>query len=229
MNSIVALTLLVVASSLIVESEAQWWGGYGWGGYGGFGGWGFGYPFYGYGFYGKRSAVQEPEMLDDKRALRFVRGSLANQTICTFHVDNSVLTCHGVTFPQGVDCPVKVDIDDLSKIDFARYGVSWINKDEKEISMIKFSLSPRKLDDSTYLSNLVTVNGIEAQTALFYGSSPIPGFVGLRVLDSACYSKIVQIFQNSLRSETVSLESLQTDKPSVSIVGEILVVPAKRI
>jgi hypothetical protein len=69
MNKILLLCLVVaVVSCLIIQTEAQFWGGrrYGWGGYGGgyrpfYGGWGGYRPYYGgYGgwggrFYGKRS------------------------------------------------------------------------------------------------------------------------------------------------------------------------------
>ena len=100
----------------------------------------------------------------------------------------------------------------MNKIDFFRHGVSPINKKEKNSEEIKFSLYPRKFDDAAYLSNLVIIK--EAQMALFYGPTLVPRFIGLRVLDSTCFAKIVQIFDKLLRSETVFLQSPEI--PSLS-------------
>lgn len=230
MKFCVALLVLIVASSQIVESEAwlyRGYGGYGYGrGYGYYGGYygsGYGYPYYGYSYYGKRDVSAQTSPVSEFSPLS-KRGEIANQTVCSFMEEASVLACRAPLDQVGFNCPAIWSYAVVGSVDYLRFGVGPAEL-EADNSSVEFSLYPRKLDDSAYVSDIVKVEGGEKKVSLYFAAEPNAEFLGLRVTDSACFEKIVKLFESSLRNETVVLESALDIKPVARLIAEIVYVP----
>lgn len=233
----VAILALIVAVCLVEKSDAWFGRGYGYGGYGrfglGYGGYGYGGLGYGYGGYGLGYGYGGYGSYGLGYASPYYRGywkrdtasqssEFINQTQCVYIRDSAILSCHG---PSGVvECEAISNFTEFSPIKYEVFGLGRIENNKQALSaeFIKFSLIPRKLDNSAWISNEVVENGVEKSLSLFH-SIKYEDF-GLRIKDLACYEKFVTLVSSFVQDNIVTLESELAVKPTVSLFGDLVLL-----
>jgi hypothetical protein len=199
----VATIALVVIVSIIETSEAYY--GYGYGrGYGYGYGRGYGYGSYGY-YWGKRDAEQQQPPVE-----------VSKKTGCIYDISSKMLECFGAE--SKFECEVEFKWES-HPMEFELFGIGIWKEPNGEM---KFRLIPRKMDDSAWVKDYVKVDGVKKYFSMFY-SEHIEDF-GLKVKDSDCFEKVVDLFKSSPRHETIYIENKTDDESVAVIVGDLIFV-----
>ncbi len=128
-----------------------------------------------------------------------------------------MLKCNGVS--GVVECPAELKYVPSYKLDFFAIAISEESKLEEK--QIKYSLYPRKLDNSAWTTNVVLDNETPYKISLFQSEKITDK--GLRVRDIECFNRIIELFKVSKRYELAYLRSDLTVKPTIRIIGEMYI------
>ena len=121
---------------------------------------------------------------------------------CIFNSTGLVLKCFGL---QMFECPTEAVIDSIRITTFSAFAIS-ANPigDLKKTELLKFSLFPRKSDNSGWKHSKIrdSVKQIH-EYALF--TTPDFSLKGLRVRDVECWKKVINYLSNSRTIESIKL------------------------
>jgi len=137
-------------------------------------------------------------------------------TECAYTQEDSMLSCHGAK--RMVECEAKLLWDE--PIDFSLFGIS---KFFDTVSLgLHYRLFPRALDNSVWLSNVdLSEDGVERYVSLH--SQQNDENFGLNVADEACWSRLNVLFDESLRNETVFVETADSRTETFKVLGDLVV------
>jgi len=207
MNRTLLVSLVVVLTCLVIDSEAQWWGGYYRPYYGGWGGYFGGYRPY-YGRWGGYRPWRYFRSTDTKAVGEGVRAE------CAFYGSESVLSCRGPT--TVVECEVVANFTVFpEKWDY--FGIAFCPMMNYQVAPIEsqvFNLYPRTTE---WLNHTINIGDETYGIGLYYTS--IEGLYGFKFNDVECFRDMGRLFASSTWSNEISLGT-----GSVDIFGEINVV-----
>jgi len=136
-------------------------------------------------------------------------------TGCVYTENDSMLSCHGVE--RVVECEAKLLW--YEPIEFSLFGISRFEGGELGLH---YRLFPRALDNSRWYSNLdVSEDGVERYISLHRQRND-ENF-GLNVVDQTCWERLNELFDRSLRNETVFIENRESETERYQILGDIVV------
>jgi len=136
------------------------------------------------------------------------------RTECVFTQEDSMLSCHGVE--QTVECEAKLLWTE--PIDFSLFSIS---KSESVDLGLHYRLFPRALDNSAWLSNIdISEDGVERYISLHFQQNN-ENF-GLNVADETCWSRLNELFSESLRNETVFVETIESETEIFKVLGDLI-------
>jgi len=210
MNKTLLSCLVLVLACLVIDTEAQWWGGGRWGGLGGYYrpyyGWGGYYrPYYGgWGWRGYRNIESVGEEV---------------RAECTYYGAESVLSCKG---PKTVvECEVVANFTVFpEKYDY--FGMAFCPKINYETTDIKwqvFNMYPRTTE---WLNNKMKIGEITYGLGLYY--TPIEGLYGFRFTDIECFKDMGRLFISSTWSDKISVSLGESLYSNITIFGDVNVV-----
>jgi len=141
-----------------------------------------------------------------------------NASQCIYRPEVRTLTCRG---PNGlVECPAATEFGSF------QFDVLGLRRDTVKsfvtpIENRKFELYPRKLDNVTYLNYTVFVQGEKpVELYLFFSETNTTEVSGIRVIDSKCFVRIIDVvFNGSKARHVVQIE----EGTHVELFGEVLV------
>lgn len=126
-----------------------------------------------------------------------------------------MLSCHGVE--KVVECEAKLLWDE--PIEFSLFGISRCEHGELGLH---YRLFPRALDNSAWLSNVdVSEEGVERYISL-HNQENDENF-GLNVVDQTCWARLGELFDVSLRNETIFLETAESETEKYQLLGDMIV------
>ena len=140
--------------------------------------------------------------LDDKR------------TVCVYYKKNLILACKS---PKGsIQCETTSNFEDFSSTKFDCFGISKSNDG-------KFSLFPRELDNTAFLSASSHKKNVESKLSIF-ADEKLTDF-GLKLKDNECFKKIEEVLTGSLRNEIVHLEDASSKENKTEyLIAELMVI-----
>ena len=137
--------------------------------------------------------------LDDKR------------TVCVYYKKNLILACKS---PKGsIQCETTSNFEDFSSTKFDCFGISKSNDG-------KFSLFPRELDNTAFLSASSHKKNVESKLSIFADEN-LTDF-GLKIKVPECFEIIEQVLKSSTRNEIVYLDN--DINKTVNLIGELLYI-----
>ena len=144
----------------------------------------------------------------------------ANVTQCIYRPKDKVISCRG--FTGEVECPAVCESHGEERV-YKIFGLGYVPElvDAKP-ELVRYWLYPRSLDNVTYFNRTVITEGGVRDLFLYYGEKFVE--LGLRVTDLKCYERIVRLIRVSSVEHIVNLESELEVKPTVPLVGEVLVL-----
>ena len=144
----------------------------------------------------------------------------ANVTECIYRPVDKILSCRGLT--GEVECPAVCESKGVQQHLYKIFGLGYVPElDDVKAELVRYWLYPRSLDNMTYYNHsIITESGVR-DIFLYYGDKFVE--YGLRVTDLKCYERIVGLIKVSSVEHVVTLDSELEIKPTVPLVGEILV------
>ena len=142
------------------------------------------------------------------------RNPKEDRTMCAFFKEHSVLSCKS---PTGMaDCETASNFEDFSSTKFESFGIG-------KSSEGKFSLFPRKLDNTAFLSDSSDKKNAKSKLSIF-ADEKLTDF-GLKLKDNECFKKIEEVLTGSLRNEIVHLEDASSkENKTAYLIAELMVI-----
>ena len=121
---------------------------------------------------------------------------------------------------ETVNCDAQAHLNGVDPLIYG-FGIDTIVKDDS----IRYWMYPRVLNTSMYQNHNVVLNETGkplVNLCLYYSEKFVDH--GIRVTDLKCYKSLVKHFEAIKYENVVEIESDLLVKPSVSLIGEILIV-----
>lgn len=135
---------------------------------------------------------------------------------CQYNKEAKLLKCHGKSGEFECETDFKWYEPET---EFNYFGIGMWSESPAEM---KFRLVPRKIDNSAWSRDFIKSDGVDKYFSLYF-SDKINDF-GMKVKDSKCFDKVVELFKSSLRHEKVSIESEDEKDYSAWIVGDMVFI-----
>ena len=185
------------------------WGGYGggWGGYGGGLGLGYGNGW-GLGYW--------------KRDTKHVTNHVVS---CRFLNDTDIFSCSSMT--GVVDCKAEENlpsIGDRYRMDYFAFGV---DKTVGNVThdMFRYHMYPRNVANTIWCNHTHVIKNATYHLAMYHSASYKCS--GFRILDAACFGRLVNLFGEVKNAERISVKGKGTAVHHAKVIGEISVVGQK--
>jgi len=139
-----------------------------------------------------------------------------NSTQCVYTPESKMFRCRGVSHDSVVECPAIFEWEGVNS--FSLFGLGFAEAG-------RYFLYPRSLDNSTYLNHTLLTEGGVRDLFLYFGDKMVE--FGFRVTDLSCFERIVKLISVAPVVHIGELESELVVKPSVSLIGEVLLVDSQ--
>lgn len=145
---------------------------------------------------------------------------VSNSTHCVYLPESRVFSCKSEELT--VECNAVANFSTVGSAYFL-FGIEKVRDIFVDVpfEQVKFYLYPRSLDNSTYLNYTFELEGKFHDFVLYYGENFVD--YGIRVIDVACYEKIVRWFRPLVDFHVISLTDVNVVPYNVSLIGEVLI------
>ncbi|RNA32099.1 hypothetical protein BpHYR1_050505 [Brachionus plicatilis] len=140
-----------------------------------------------------------------------------NGTRCIYFSESNLLSCEGVV--GEVECDAFSELDVLRSKEINFFGIrQLVDLNSTEIGSVMFELFPREIENTTYMNNMIEVEGEDERLVMYTGETGVRG--GIRVSSVSCWQRLVEVLKSQIEVQMASVDGVEGEVP---MIGEVAI------
>ncbi|RNA32102.1 hypothetical protein BpHYR1_050508 [Brachionus plicatilis] len=141
----------------------------------------------------------------------------ANTTRCIYFSDSKLVSCQGIS--GEVECDAFSELSVLGSKQINFFGIrQLVDLNSTEIGSVMFELFPREIENTTYMNNMVQVEGEDERLVMYAGETGVRS--GIRVSSVSCWQRLADLLKSQVEVQMASVDGVEGEVP---MIGEVAI------